>query len=74
MEIVLSEGKFSISQTEVRCKYHNSIRVLIPLFLLLLLQMQHLGTCDKFRLGLPLMLTTETIPLNIAAEHLEVKQ
>jgi len=74
MEIVLSEGKFSISQTEFRCKYHSSILAFIPSFLILLLREQHLGTCNVFRLGLPLILTIETIPLNKAAEHLEVKQ
>jgi len=74
MEIVLSEVKFSISHTAFRCKYNISILVFIPSFLILFLQEQHLGICDVFRLGLPLILTTETIPLNIAAEHLEVKQ
>jgi len=74
MGIVLGEGSLSISHTEFRCKYHSSILVFIPSFLILLLQKQHLGTCDVFRLGLPLILTTETIPLNIAAEHWEVKQ
>jgi hypothetical protein len=74
MEVVLSEGKFSISQTEFRCKYHSSILVFIPLFLILLLREQHLGTFNVFRLGLPLVLTIETIPLNNTTEHLEVKQ
>jgi hypothetical protein len=73
MGIVFSEGKFSISHTEFRCKYHISILEFIPSFLILLLQKQHFGTYDVFRLGLPLILTTEAIPLNITAEHLEVK-
>jgi len=72
MEIVLSEGEFSISQLAFRCKYHISILVFIPTFLILLLQEQHLDTYDVFRLGL--------LALNIDHSHhsikyrLEVKQ
>jgi len=65
MKIVLSEGKFSISQPAFRCKYHISILVFIPLLLILLLQKQHLDTCDVFRLGL--------LAVNVDHRHHSIK-
>jgi len=64
-EFVLSEGKFSISQPAFRCKYHMSILVFIPSFLIMLLQEPHLDTHDVFRLGL--------LAVNIDHRHHSIK-